>query len=108
MIQSLKQIKIKKVPFNYTYYSFPILLFLCSYSCIETLSQWWVVPTLLKIVTTMITYSHSTNMGTAPFWTFAIVYQIFVLDLITTGSLFWSQRNLSVHREKRQELYKKY
>ncbi|CAK57965.1 unnamed protein product (macronuclear) [Paramecium tetraurelia] len=97
-----------KVPINYTYYSLPILLGLCSYSCIETLSQWWVVPTLVNIISTMIAYSHSTNMGTAPFWTFAIVYQILVLDLITTGSLFWSQRNLNLHREKRKELYSKY
>ncbi|CAD8199830.1 unnamed protein product [Paramecium octaurelia] len=56
----------------------------------------------------MIAYSRATNMGTAPFWTFAIVYQILVLDIITTGSLFWSQRNLNVHREKRKELYSKY
>jgi hypothetical protein len=56
----------------------------------------------------MIAYSHATNFGTAPFWTFALTYQVFALDLVVTGCLLFAMKNLKKHREKHVEQYAKY
>lgn len=97
-----------KVSFNYAFYTIPLLFGLLSHSCIDSLSEWWVVPTLGNLIATMIAYSHATNFGTAPFWTFALTYQVFALDLVVTGCLLFAMKNLKKHREKHVEQYAKY
>lgn len=99
---------VSRTPFKYVFYTAPILLSLASLSCMESLSPWLMLPTVGNVVGTLVAFSHATNFGTAPFWCFAITYQIFFLDLILVFSLAYALNNLNKHRAKRPDLYAQY
>lgn len=89
---------LSRTPFTYFIYALPLLFSLTSYSCLDSFSPYLVVPTAGNVIGTLIAFSHAVNFGAAPFWSFALTYQLFFLDLILVLSLSYAMRNLKNHR----------